>query len=709
MGMFSPTAVLAVVRRLLLIVGVSGLAGVLVAGLVLPMAAGLGLSARQGAEAFTDIPGEIEPPPLAERSRMVDNDGRTVARFYDENRLYVPLDRIAPVMIDATLAIEDHRFYQHGPIDLQGTTRALINNVEAGETTGGGSTLTQQYVKLVLLNEAETAQERAEVLVDSGPEGYMRKLRELRMAMNIEKELTKDEILERYLNIANFGGPSGRSNYGVQAAARYYFSTSADELTLTQAATLAGLVQRPTAYQPTENPEAAIGRRNTVLTRMAEVGMISEDEAAEARKEELGLDITETPSGCVSSWAPWFCDYALNELLTLEELGDTPEEREDMLLRGGLRIATTLDRDIQRASDRAVSDRVAPTDSAVGTMAMVDPRTGHIKALSNSREYGPEGDGYSMVNYAVDKDLGNSNGIQSGSAIKPFVLAAAINQGISLNTRINSPQQINMSNKSFRVCQGDRSTYRVLDNWRPVNSTQGGNITMRQATEWSTNTYFVQLTERTGICEPATIAEKAGLRHATGEPLKQVPSFALGANEVSPLGMAGGFGMFANRGEYCESVAVLEVRDRDGNTLVEREPECDRVLDKPVADGVNDVLKGVIETPGATGNRMQLEDGRPAAGKTGTTNGSIAVWFVGYTPQLVAAAAVADVEPPLTTLDGREYNGEVMPRAFGGTLPGPMWKAAMDEALEDEDPEDFRRPDPKVVRGIDGDDDDDDD
>src|SRR5690606_33508345 len=208
-----------------------------------------------------------------------------------------------PVMIDATLAIEDHRFYQHGPIDLQGTTRALINNVEAGETTGGGSTLTQQYVKLVLLNEAETAQERAEVLVDSGPEGYMRKLRELRMAMNIEKELTKDEILERYLNNANFGGPSGRSNYGVQAAARYYFSTSADELTLTQAATLAGLVQRPTAYQPTENPEAAIGRRNTVLTRMAEVGMISEDEAAEARKEELGLDITETPSGCVSSWA----------------------------------------------------------------------------------------------------------------------------------------------------------------------------------------------------------------------------------------------------------------------------------------------------------------------------------------------------------------------------------------------------------------------
>jgi membrane peptidoglycan carboxypeptidase len=188
----------------------------------------------------------------------------------------------------------------------------MVNNVEAGETTGGGSTLTQQYVKLVLLDQAETAEERAAVLADSGPEGYMRKLRELRMALNLERELTKDEILERYLNIANFGGPPGRTNYGVEAAARFYFSTSAADLDLVQAATLAGLVQRPTAYEPTRNPEAAIGRRNTVITRMETEGMITPEEAAEARQSDLGLEITETRSGCVSSWAPWFCDYVIN-------------------------------------------------------------------------------------------------------------------------------------------------------------------------------------------------------------------------------------------------------------------------------------------------------------------------------------------------------------------------------------------------------------
>jgi membrane peptidoglycan carboxypeptidase len=700
MGLFRPGAIVVAVRRMLLIVGISVLAGVLAAGLALPVTAGLGLGALTGANAFSEMPDEVEFHTLAERSRMTDANGRTLATFYDENRVYVTIDKVAPVMLDATLAIEDHRYYHHGPIDLQGTTRALLTNLEAGETVSGGSTLTQQYVKLVLLDQAKTAEERAEVLADTGPEGYVRKLRELRMAVNVEKELTKDEILERYLNIANFGGPSGRANYGVEAAARYYFSTNAADLTLTQAATLAGLVQRPSAYEPTRNPEAAIGRRNTVITRMAELGMISENEAAEARLADLGLEINETRSGCVSSWAPWFCDYAVAEISKMAELGETPDERMELLMRGGLRITTTVDRDIQRIATREIMDRVAPTDNSVGSLAMVEPSTGHIKAIANSRLYGPEGDGYSMVNYAVDYEMGNSNGIQPGSAFKPFVLAAAINQGLSLDLRINSPQQINMGNQRFRVCWNDRSIVTTESNWRPQNSTRGGNITMRQATEWSTNTYFVQLLHRTGICEPARIAEQAGIMHAQGGPLQQVASFTLGANEVSPLAMAGGYGMFANRGSYCKSFAVLEVRDRNRKTLAEREPDCNRVLDKEIADAVNNVLRGVIESPGATGARMRLDDDRMAAGKTGTTNRSIAVWFAGYTPQLSTAVAVYDADPPQTTLDGRTYNGEYMPRAFGGTLPGPVWRVVMNAALEDEPHERFKRPDPRVIRGI---------
>ncbi|HEX6234730.1 MAG TPA: transglycosylase domain-containing protein [Jiangellaceae bacterium] len=683
-------------RRVIALVAVSGLAGLVVAGLAAPVVTGIGVGARDGAQAFTEMPAELEIPPLAERSRMTDNDGNTLAVFFEENRIEVPLDKISQQMQDAILAIEDHRFYEHGPLDVQGASRALVSNLQAGETTSGGSTLTQQYVKLMLLDQADSAEERTAALADSGPQGYFRKLRELRLALGVEQQMTKDEILQGYLNIANFGGPPGRSNYGVEAAARYYFDSKAKDLTLTQAATLAGLVQRPTEYNPEDNPEAAIGRRNTVITRMAELGMISEDEAKEARQADLGLDVDDSRSGCVSSWAPWFCDYAVNELLQMEELGETPDERMDALRRGGLKIVTTLDRDIQRAADDAVSDRVAPTDGAVGTLAMVEPGSGEIKALSNSREYGPEGEGRSMINYAVDKRMGNSNGIQAGSAFKPFVLAAALNQGMEPDLEINSPERVDVSGEWFEACWNDQSRVRDSD-YEPENSTRGGRLTMREATEYSTNTYFVQLLQRTGICEPAKIAEDSGVwkqvPHTTEpQPLDQVPSFTLGSNTVAPLGMAEAFAMFANRGEHCASFAVAEVVDRKGDPVIEQEPECDRVLDKDVADMTNDILRGVIENDGATGNAMQLDGDRPAAGKTGTTNRNVAVWFVGYTPQLSAAAAVADLDPPQTSLSGRTFNGDRISQAYGSTLPGPIWREAMDEALEDEPEEDFKEP-----------------
>jgi membrane peptidoglycan carboxypeptidase len=429
---------------------------------------------------------------------------------------------------------------------------------------------------------------------------------------------------------------------------------------------------------------------------MAELGMISEHEASEARQADLGLDVTESPSGCISSWAPWFCDYAVNEILGMQELGDTPDARMDMLRRGGLRIVTTLDRDVQRAADDAIADRIAPTDSAVGTLAMVEPGTGHIKALANSREYGPEGEGRSMINYAVDKAMGNSNGIQAGSAFKPFVLAAALNQGLEPDLKLDAPQQIDVSGEWFEACWNDQTRVRDMD-YEPANSTRGGRITMREATEWSTNTYYIRLLQRTGICEPARIAESSGVWKQVPDtterqPLDQVPSFPLGSNTVAPLAMAEAFAMFANRGEHCASFAVAEVVDRDGETVVENKPECNRVLDADVADMTNDILRGVIETPGATGNAMRLDGNRPAAGKTGTTNSNVAVWFVGYTPQLSAAAAVADLDPPQTSLNGRTYNGERISQAYGSTLPGPIWREAMNEALEDEPEEDFKEP-----------------
>src|ERR687897_3180970 len=586
---------IAALRRVLLIIGVSGLAGVLVAGLVLPVAAALGLTARESANAFTDLPAKLDVKPLAEQSRIVDATGATLATFYDQNRVTVTLDKIAPVMQQAILAIEDHRFYEHGPIDFQGTARALLGNLDAGDltcdygcTAGGGSTLTQQYVKLVLQDQATTPEERRAATISTGAEGYVRKLRELRLAANVENQLSKDQILERYLNIAYFGGGGGSGGaYGVEAAARYFFSTTAAQLTLNQAALLAGLVQAPSEYDPTDNPEKAIGRRNQVLSRMGEIGMITPTEASQARLADLGLKLKPTRAGCVSTWAPFFCDYVHHELLLMEELGATPDERERNILRGGLTITTTLDPKAQRAAQDAMSDRIASTDSAVGSLAMVEPGA--------------------------------------------------------------------------------------------------GTFNLRTGTERSVNTFYVQLLQRTGICEPATIAQQSGVFKQVpftpeDQPLDQVASFTLGSNTVSPLAMAEGYAMFAARGMHCNSMAVLQVRDRDDAVIVDRKPTCNRVLDEGVADGVNDVLRGVIHNSGATGTRMELDGGRVAAGKTGTTNNSIAVWFVGYTPQLTTAVAVADLDGEQESLDGRTYNGERIRSACGGCIAGPIWKKTMDAA-----------------------------
>ncbi|TDE00479.1 penicillin-binding protein [Jiangella asiatica] len=693
-----PSAVVATVRRILLVAGVAALCGVLLAGLALPVVAGLGLTAREGADTFAEMPADLEPGPMAQRSTMVDADGQPLATFYDENRVYVPLDQIAPVMQDAILAIEDDRFYERGPIDIQGTLRAFLRNVEAGETQGGGSTLTQQYVKLVRVSQATTPEEVAEVQASSGTEGYKRKLEELRMAVEMEQELSKDEILERYLNIAYFGS----SAYGIEAAARTYFNTTAAELTLPQAAMLAGLVQQPIRYDPTNDPEAALGRRNVVLNRMAATDRITEAEAAEARQLDLGLNLAPTANGCVGAWAGYFCDYVKAEIATLEELGETPEERLTMLETGGLRVETTLSRSAQEAAQNAVSDAVAPTDEPIGSLATVQPNNGYIRAMANSRTYGVEGDGVSSINYAVDENMGGGNGIQSGSTFKAFVLAAAINQGIGLNHALNAPQQIRLPVDSFTTCDG---RIRSSETWSPQNSTGAGRYTLLTATEDSVNTYFAQLERETGLCEPATIAQGAGVMRAdldpdgNVQPLRQVPSFVLGANEVSPLAMAGAYAMFANRGAFCPPTSIVRITDAAGNVLVDHtQPTCEQVLPPEVADGVNAVLQSVVDN--GTGSRMQLEGGRPAAGKTGTTNDSIAVWFVGYTPQLATAVAVADVDGTQEDLESHSLHGDRINDACGSCLAGPIWKDMMDAALEGAPEDGFTAPDPSTIRGV---------
>jgi membrane peptidoglycan carboxypeptidase len=666
--------------------GVSALCGILIAGLALPVVGTAGIIARQGSEAFQTLPGDLTTTPLAQRSVVLDDKGKVLASFYEENRVAVKLDKIAPVMRDAIIAIEDARFYDHGPIDLRGTARAAVRNVTAGGVEEGGSTLTQQYVKLLLVSTATTEEERRRATEDS----IARKLRELRLAMAAEQQFTKDEILERYLNIAYYGGGA----YGVEAAARRFFSTSAAKLTLTQAATLAGLVQAPAAYDPERAAERALGRRNIVLQQMEKYGFISADEAAKARQEPLELDPRRTANGCSNSYAPFFCDYVYRELLTYKSLGKTTEEREQAITRGGLTIRTTLNRQDQKSAEEAISDYVDPTDRAVAAIAMVEPGTGKVRAIAHSREYG-KGKGKTYINYAVDSDRGGGLGFQPGSTMKAFVVAAAIKQGMSLGTTYHAPARLNVTNQRFETCDGSVSA----GAYTPKNyGSGGGTYNIRTGTAKSVNTFFIQLQRATGLCDPYKIAKATGLTMANGSELQQIASFTLGPNEVSPLAMAEAYATFAADGVHCNAVAVTSITNRAGKKLGVAKADCTEVLDKNVARATVSVLRGVMQG-GGTGAGMSF-GGRQLAGKTGTTNDARAVWFTGMTPQLVASVVVGDPDPPITGLDGIRLNGRYYGQACGGCIPGPIWRRAMSNALEGTDYERFRGPDPRSIRGL---------
>ena len=418
------------VSHLVMFVVVAALTGTLVAGLAIPFAGVIGLTTRSVTDAFQNMNGDLEEPPLPERSRLLAADGSLIATFYERNRVQVKLDQIAPVMQRAILAIEDARFYHHGPLDAQGTVRAFVRNQQGGGVSQGGSSITQQYVKLVLFENAKTAHEQEQVIEDS----YGRKLQELRYAVELEKRMTKDEILERYLNIVYFGDGA----YGVQAAAKHYFNTSAPKLTLKQAAMLAGLVRDPNGLDARQNPDAVFGRRNLVLSRMVHEGMISEKVGARTVKSGLGLRMTQTASGCYTSPYPFFCDYAEQVLLADPALGRTREDRQRLIDRGGLTIRTTLDPKAQKAADKAVLETAFTTDSAVAALSMVEPGTGEVKAMAQSRKFG-KGKGRTFVNFNVPKRYNGGIGFSPGSTYKTMVMAAAIRQGIPLSATFPSP------------------------------------------------------------------------------------------------------------------------------------------------------------------------------------------------------------------------------------------------------------------------------
>ncbi len=681
---------------------ISVLCGILLSGLAVPLVALAGGFTKTAADSIQYLPAEFQTPPQSERSRILMSDGSELATFFEENRTYVSLEQISPLMQKAQIAIEDHRFYEHGAIDIQGLGRAVIRTLSG--STQGASTLTQQYVKQVQIEAAkdrgdeEGVQAAQAVSID-------RKIREMRYAMAVEERFSKNEILERYLNIAYYGDGA----YGVEAAAHHYWNTTAKDLTLAQAAMLAGIVQNPVAFNPVKNPEKAIERRNQVLKRMAssEVGAITKEEADAAMQE--GFDksnLQTTPNGCTASQFPILCDYVVRTLTSdqMPSLGSTAEERTNRLKRGGLTIKTLIDPEAQQAAEAAVSQTVGAKDPVWGGSVLIQPSTGLITAMAQSRTKLGSGEGETWQNVNVSTQYGGIEGFQPGSTFKPFVIGAALEQGVPTSTTFDAPQTMQFKGQKFKNCEG---TFTFQGSWEPKNYDKAyGVIDMLKAAQNSVNTYFIQLEAKVGICASIDMAQKLGVKLADGTDMRSManyPSWVLGTAYVTPLSMAEAYATFANRGVHCNPIILQSVQAKDGTEIEIPSADCKKVIEPEVADGVNHVLSTVM-TQG-TGTRARMSDGRPQAGKTGTTDDAMSVWFAGYTPDMagVSYIAVDNINPYYQnhrkSIDGMRLSTGTVLEGSGGKDAGGIWRAAMSAALKNVPHTSFEAPNQRVLEG----------
>jgi len=693
--------------RALLFLVLSALAGVLVAGVALPAIGLVGLTAKRGAESFQALPAELKVPPLKQRSRLLAADGTVIATFYSQNRIYVPMDKIAPVMQNAIVAIEDARFYDHNGIDVRGTIRAMIANTQAGEVTQGGSTITQQYVKNVLEATAKTKEEHQAVTEDS----FARKIQELRYALGLEQRWSKRKILEGYLNIAYFGSQA----YGIEVAAHRYFSVSADDLNPGQAATLAGIVRYPSLYDPIDNPKESQARRNFVLQRMADENMITQRVADKYGKQPIKktLDPSDLTRGCAVSKVPFFCTYVQQSFLSDPAYGQTRAERRRLLNGGGLTITTTLQMDDQTAAQRGIETYLPTGDPSgrVAAIAMIQPGTGDVTAMAQNLKYG-KGKGASYINNAVDLKYQGTAGQQPGSTFKIFTVAAAIEKGLSMTEHIYAPDSRVMPYGSYQNCDGNV----VSGGWDVQNydGAPSGDFDMFQGTAYSVNTYFAELARRTGLCNIWDMASRAGVTAAgpgtgyeAGEaPIDDVdmqyaPGIIGGTFGMSPLTMAESYATFAARGLHCEPRVITSVRTLDKQQLDVPPPQCEQVVEPKVADAVNYVLQNVVRgdrITNGTGAPMYL--GRPTAGKTGTSDNHEAIGFAGYTPNLAAVVwCGSPTAPKKYPMENVTINGVTYATVSGYQLPGPIWKAAMLGSLADMPVKNFVPMDPEFLDG----------
>jgi membrane peptidoglycan carboxypeptidase len=661
------------------LVAVSIVAGILAAGMLLPFVGGVGLAARSATNAFAKLPADLKRKPLPQQSQVFAADGTKIATFYDQDRVVVPLSQIPLQMQRALIDVEDVRFYEHAGLDFEGTLRALLHNGSSGSVSQGGSTLTQQYVKNVLIENARTKKQQQAAIADT----FGRKLREARYAIELEKTLTKPEILDDYFNIAYFGDGA----YGIGTAARHFFDEPVSKLTLDQSALLAGLVQSPEAYDPRFYPKLARERRDTVLGQMLKYKSITQDTYDRAASNPIRLKIHNQPADCIASQYPYFCNYVK------DVFEHTPGLSLTMLERDGLTVTTTLDPKIQAAAQAGIHQYVHARDPSkvVSAEAVVQPGTGEVKALAVSTPYGlSKKKGENSIDYAVDRKYGGSHGFHAGSTFKLFVLAAALKEGIPLSTTIHAPPDITIN--GLTTCSG-----LPVAPWPVHNAGDGesGTFNLESGTWFSVNTFFAQLEQRTGLCVPVHLAEAMGITQGTGKQPLQIGPFVLGAGAqtgFSPLDVAGAYATMAAHGKYCSPIVITKIVDSNGNSYPVPKSNCQQVVPPGLANTVTAILQGVLTHPGATGTSDILSN-RPAAAKTGTVDNYDGSWFAGYTPQLASAVWAGIPAEPNQTLAGLTIGGVQYGEVFGATIAGRIWQSTMNAALAGVPVEQFSRPD----------------
>jgi penicillin-binding protein 1A len=597
--------------------------------------------------------GEVALDPPEQTSQIVAADGSVLADLHaEQDREVVGLAAIPQTLRDAVIAVEDRRFYDHGGVDGRAIARAFVENARAGAVTQGGSTITQQLAKNAVVGSDRTLE---------------RKLEEASVALQLERQFTKDEILARYLNTVYFGNGA----YGVQTAAQRYFGRDVNDLTLEQSALLAALLKAPATYDPYRHPPAARDRRDVVLDLMEDQGMVTAEAAAAARAAPLGAQ----PLPEAQQWeAPYFVDHVLDQLQhdpQFVALGSDPAGRANMLFRGGLNVETTLDPAWQTAAEAAVDATLTERSDPHAAVVAIDPRTGGIRALVGGRDYQSRTDPFAKFNLATDGRR------QPGSTFKELVLATALDQGILLDDTFDGSRRVVIEPRP-----GEPQPYPVAN----YDNHDYGTISLRDATAFSVNTVFAQLISQVSPEAVVATAKEAGIT----TDLQPLRSLALGSQEVSPLEMASVQATLAAGGLYRPPTAVTKITDAGGKVLYQRmTPPGRRAINPAVAYLATDALRGVVGY--GTGERANLQ--RPMAGKTGTTQRGADAWFVGYTPDIAASVWVGfpqgsvPMEPPLTriTVEGGNWPAEIFAR-FGL------------RALQDVPASDFRTPDVALVK-----------